>query len=200
MMGPTPTAKKMKKTSNLTSASSAKATTASATPRALWVAPLAPHFAYATDNYHPNGFDDVATTPIGSIDELLGSTDVREGLKAFDAIPRPSPIPSCSTQRQLRSAGLPKPNPPTTTGPSANMSEKPPAARARVPEESKKYVNISNRIGGGNLAEFRTSIGRKRGAEDEDDLAEASYAKVNRVKATKLVTQLKKCLSDRLAA
>ncbi|KAG1710769.1 hypothetical protein DVH05_013494 [Phytophthora capsici] len=154
------------------------------------------HFATATDNYRPNGFDDVATTPIGSIDELLDSTDVREGLEAFDATPRPSPSPSCPTQRQLRSTGLPKPNPPTTTRPSANHSEKPPAAHARAPEESNKYVNVSNRLGGGNLAEFRTSVGSKREAEDDDDLAKASYAKGKRVKATKLATQLKKRLSD----
>ncbi|KAG1687511.1 hypothetical protein DVH05_005125 [Phytophthora capsici] len=134
------------------------------------------HFATATDNYRPNGFDDVVTTPIGRIDEPLDSTDVREGLEAFDTTPRPSPSPSCPTQRQLRSAGLPKPNPPTTTRPSANHSEKPPAAHARAPEESNKYVNVSNRLSGGNLAEFRTSIGSKSEAEDDDDLAKASYA------------------------
>ncbi|KUF96957.1 Myosin-J heavy chain [Phytophthora nicotianae] len=64
--------------------------------------------------------------------------------------------------------------------------------RSRRTAESKGYISTPNRLGGGNLAAFRETIDRKRGADDDDDLHEASYAKVKRVKATKAAAHLKK--------
>ncbi|ETM97813.1 hypothetical protein PPTG_24819 [Phytophthora nicotianae INRA-310] len=154
------------------------------------------HSAIGTDTYHHNGCDDESNTPIGSIDELLESAAVREGLEAFASTPRPSPNPSTSTQRHLRSAGLPKPTQPPVVGSSVISLEKPSTTRARASEGSKRYLNAWNRLGGSNLEDFRSTIWRKRDANDDDELAEASYAKVKRVKATRMATQLKKRLSD----
>ncbi|ETI42969.1 hypothetical protein L914_11532, partial [Phytophthora nicotianae] len=78
----------------------------------------------------------------------------------------------------------------------SSAAEKTPSTRARDTEESRQYLSSSNRLGGGNLAVFRNTVGRKRDADDDDDLAEASYAKVKRVKASKATTQLKKRLND----
>ncbi|EGZ11868.1 hypothetical protein PHYSODRAFT_250536 [Phytophthora sojae] len=56
-----------------------------------------------------------------------------------------------------------------------------------------KLANSSNRLGGGNLADFRDTVGRKRAYEE---LTEASYAKAKRARAAKATTALKKRLSD----
>ncbi|ETO70852.1 hypothetical protein F444_12732 [Phytophthora nicotianae P1976] len=114
-----------------------------------------------------------------NFDELLESAAVHEGLEAFASTPRlpPRPPPGSdgSTQRQLRSAGLSKPYHSQILH--VEEPEKSSVGRSRRTAESKGYISAPNRLGGGNLAAFRETIDRKRGADDDDDLHEASYAK-----------------------
>ncbi|ETI42230.1 hypothetical protein F443_12627 [Phytophthora nicotianae P1569] len=91
------------------------------------------------------------------------------------ATPRPPPGSDGSTQRQLRSAGLSKPYHSQILH--VEEPEKSSVGRSRRTAESKGYISAPNRLGGGNLAAFRETIDRKRGADDDDDLHEASYAK-----------------------
>ncbi|ETN05914.1 hypothetical protein PPTG_23464 [Phytophthora nicotianae INRA-310] len=97
-----------------------------------------------------------------NFDELLESAAVHEGLEAFASTPRPPP------------GHHPDPTDPLN----ANFEpEKSSVGRSRRTAESKGYISTPNRLGGGNLAAFRETIDRKRGADDDDDLHEASYAK-----------------------
>ncbi|KAI9998840.1 hypothetical protein PInf_003431 [Phytophthora infestans] len=138
-----------------------------------------------------------SATNIGEVSvELMDSAAGREGLEAFANTSGPSPVCTRSSQRQDRSTGLPKPNVPQASTSSVISVEKTASIRADDTEYSKRYHTSSNRLGGGNLAEIRSISGRKRGADGDDDLSEASYAKVKRVKATEAANQLKKRLSD----
>ncbi|KAG6587206.1 uncharacterized protein IUM83_02843 [Phytophthora cinnamomi] len=115
----------------------------------------------------------------GVFSDLLHTSGVCEGLEAF-ATPRPSPLAAQLTQRKLRSSTTKK------TGPGPN----------KKPPTEKRYATSSNRLGGINLAEFRDTMGRKRAADEDEELAEASCAKTKRVKAMRATAELKKRLSD----
>jgi hypothetical protein len=146
----------------------------------------------------------------GLLSGLLDPTGAQEGLEAFASTPRPSPQSISSSQWRLHSAGLAKPHKvpgaatpeltiPTSPTQTVARQAKPSARSTRDQAEAlrnPKLSNSSNRLGGGNLAEFRDSIGRKRALEEDEDLREASYAKVKRVRATKATTVMKKCMSD----
>ncbi|KAE9026346.1 hypothetical protein PR001_g12213 [Phytophthora rubi] len=54
-----------------------------------------------------------------------------------------------------------------------------------------KYQNFSNRLGGGDLTEFRDTIGAKRGLEEDKEMLEASYAKARRIRTVNATTALK---------
>lgn len=159
-----------------------------------------------TDTPHREGSSSLPSLPnepginitdaASSFAEILESAAVHDGLEAFASTPRSSSGPDRSTQRELRSAGLPKPSQSQNTTSTAVLEEQSSADRSRRAAESTRYLSYSNRLGGGNLAEFRGTIGRKRDADDDQDLHEASYAKVKRAKAIKAATQLKKRLGD----
>ncbi|KAE8893389.1 hypothetical protein PF003_g22467 [Phytophthora fragariae] len=155
----------------------------------------------AGDNTHVNS---------GDFSELLRSAGVYEGLEAF-ATPRPSPPAAQSTQRKLRSsatkktgqgpsaAGVAAASTATTDGANATSGSQPATAgrsQGKKPSKQKPYATSCNRLGGINLAEFRDTVGRKCAADEDEELAEASYAKVKRVKAVRATTELKKRLSD----
>ncbi|KAI9984905.1 hypothetical protein PInf_006459 [Phytophthora infestans] len=138
---------------------------------------------------------DDSTAQVSGMDELMESAAGPEGLEAFANTSGPSPVCTRSSQRQGRSTGLRKPQASTS---SVISVEKTASIRADDTEYSKRHHTSSNRLGGGNLAEFRSIRGRKRGVADDDDLSESetSYAKMKRLKATKAANQLKKRLSD----
>jgi hypothetical protein len=134
-----------------------------------------------------------------------------EGLEAFAATPKPSPLPAAPPTRQLRSAGLKKPRKATTWGvdaadtPATTTSAKPPAAHGYQPgsrdeEEATRHkalLSTSNRLGGSSLYAFRDTVGSKRTRESGDtDQAEASFAKTKRIRALKTTTALKQKLAD----
>ncbi|GMF16371.1 unnamed protein product [Phytophthora fragariaefolia] len=148
----------------------------------------------------------LAETP-DSCDVQVGA----DGLEAFAPTPRPAPLPSAPPTRQLRSAGLKKPR--KSSAPNATSADvaaavktrKPPAARGFIPgsrdeQEAHRHASLqsaSNRLGGGNLYAFRDSVGAKRAREGEDqEQAEASFARAKRIRALKTTTALKKKLSD----
>ncbi|KAG6621972.1 uncharacterized protein IUM83_07398 [Phytophthora cinnamomi] len=148
----------------------------------------------------------------GVFSDLLHTSGVCEGLEAF-ATPRPSPLAAQLTQRKLRSSTTKKTGQgPSAAGPAVSaaftatanaasaMSCPRPASAGRPqdkkPPTEKRYATSSNRLGGINLAEFRDTVGRKRAADEDEELAEASYAKTKRVKAMRATAELKKRLSD----
>ncbi|KAE8959118.1 hypothetical protein PR002_g30640 [Phytophthora rubi] len=119
---------------------------------------------------------------------------------------------------RLRSAGLKKPakassvvdprrSTTTTATSGASGTDKAPSAHSRGQEgtctrdqmEAERYpklANSSSRLGGGNLADFRDTVGRKRAFEEDEELIEASYAKAKRARAAKATAALKNRLSD----
>ncbi|EGZ26054.1 hypothetical protein PHYSODRAFT_326989 [Phytophthora sojae] len=138
-------------------------------------------------------------------------------MEAFASTPRPAPVAMRSSPR-LRSAGLKKPaKAPTVADPrrastttamsGASDADKPSGPRSRDQEGARtrdqqkaqrypKLANSSNRLGGGNLADFRDTVGLKRAYEEDEELIEAGYAKAKRSRAAKATAALKKRLSD----
>ncbi|KAG3092520.1 hypothetical protein PI125_g17109 [Phytophthora idaei] len=148
----------------------------------------------------------------GDLVDLLESAAFREGLEVFANTPMPSLTTGRPVQRQLRFDGLYTPRGPnsatgaelpitatTDAASTASSVEKPVAHSTRDQEEARRYLklsNYSNRLRGGNLADFSDTVQRKRAAEDADELFKASYAKGKCAKATKAATPLKKRLGD----
>ncbi|KAG1697658.1 hypothetical protein DVH05_016097 [Phytophthora capsici] len=141
---------------------------------------------------------EVSTEPIrGNFQGLLAATFV-EGVEDSMQTACPAQQRATSSTRRQGSGGLQPPRKTTSNDEAAVTKQKCPdssgAARSRNEIEAAKYPDLqrhSNRLGGGDLATFRDSVGAKRASEDDDDEHEASFAKTKRVRALKATSALK---------
>ncbi|GMF50318.1 unnamed protein product [Phytophthora fragariaefolia] len=131
--------------------------------------------------------------------ELLASPLVSEGLEAFARTPRPKPLRADrTTYTSVSAAGFSKTRKPTANSAASNASatEKLPAVPSRfsgkrADNKKAKYQNVSNRLGEGNLGDFRDTISAKRVLEDGRETLEASYAKAKLIRAARSTTAFK---------
>jgi len=129
--------------------------------------------------------------------DVLASPLTPEGLEAFARTPRPAPLRADrGTYSSGAAAGSSKPRKPAanTAASNASAAEEQLAGRLSGKHANKKkskYQNFSNRLGGGDLADFRDTIGTKRSLEEDKETLEASYTKAKRIRAARATTALK---------
>ncbi|GMF34859.1 unnamed protein product [Phytophthora fragariaefolia] len=116
------------------------------------------------------------TSTLSEFQELLASPLVSEGLETFARNPRPELLRADRT---------------TYTSVSAAGFSKPLGCRETAPTTRSRNTRTSPTAWGGNLADFRDTIGAKRALEDDKETLEASYAKAKRIMAARATTALK---------
>ncbi|KAG3168062.1 hypothetical protein PI124_g3149 [Phytophthora idaei] len=154
----------------------------------------------------------------GSFQELLSMAKDGDGVDTFSTSAgletlRTHPVTrSARSVRLSKRSGAASPSAGTlsdatkaTSSTKKQKTGKKPAARgfklgSRGEEEAMRYdalLDYSCRLGGSELYSFRDTVGAKRAQDDEDsDMAEASFAKVKRVRAVKAIAVLKKKLTE----